>query len=208
MHSQDAQALLGDRIILACIALSALAAVAIGAGYVDSALAWGVSALLLAVSLGIYAVAKATLLSRMVLAFNFMGFVVLHIQLAQGTTMYHFGVFTTLALLLVYLDWRPILLAAAAIAVHHVAFDRLQAAGWGLYCLTQPDFGTVVSVFQSLHGSAATRAVPIARPTTMPTTRMASKAATGGAAPPRAALQTQANAPALTSNEGADWDSF
>jgi len=144
MHSQNAQALLGDRIILASITLSALAAVAIGASYVDSALAWGVSALLLGVSLGIYVVAKASLLSRMVLAFAFMGFVVLHIQLAQGTTMYHFGVFTTLALLLVYLDWRPIVLAAAAIAVHHVAFDRLQAAGWGLYCLTQPDFGTVI----------------------------------------------------------------
>ena len=33
----------------------------------------------------------------------------------------------TLALLLVYRDWRPIIASATFFAVHHVLFDRLQA---------------------------------------------------------------------------------
>ena len=42
--------------------------------------------------------------------------------------------------MLIYRDWRPVVAAAAVIAVHHVLFDRLQAAGMGTYCLTEPDF--------------------------------------------------------------------
>ena len=141
---RQAQGLLGDKIMLAAIALSAVAAVILGASFVESGLAWMAAAVLLAVALGVYATARGTLTSSLVLAFVQMTFVELHIQLARGMTEFHFGVFVTLALLLVYLDWRPILLAAVAIAVHHVAFDRLQAAGYGLYCLTQPNFGVVV----------------------------------------------------------------
>ncbi|MBS0403557.1 MAG: chemotaxis protein [Proteobacteria bacterium] len=143
-RGDQAQALLGDRVILVSIGLAAVAALVLGASFVESGLAWGATAVLLALALGAYALAKGSLASRMVLAFVLMSFVQLHIQLSRGATVYHFGVFTTLALLLVYLDWRPIMLAAVTIAVHHVAFDRLQAAGWGLYCLSQPDFGMVV----------------------------------------------------------------
>ena len=140
----QAQALLGDRIMLAAIGLSAVAAVILGASFVESGLAWMASALLLALALGVYATARGTLTSRLVLAFVQMSFVALHIDLARGMTEFHFGVFVTLALLLVYLDWRPIVFAAAVIAVHHVLFDRLQAAGFGLYCLSEPNFGIVV----------------------------------------------------------------
>ncbi len=138
------QVLLGDRIILAAIVLSAVAAVILGASYVESGLAWMASGVLLAIALGVYATARGTLTSSLVLAFVQSTFVELHIQLAHGTTEYHFGVFVTLALLLVYLDWRPIVLSAVTFAVHHVVFDRLQAAGFGLYCLSQPNFGIVV----------------------------------------------------------------
>ena len=67
-----------------------------------------------------------------------------HIQLGRGALEFHFGVFVTLALLLVYRDWRPIVLAAALFAVHHIAFDRLQAAGFGVYCTPTADFGRVL----------------------------------------------------------------
>ncbi len=139
-----AQALLGDRIMLAAIVLSSIAAVALGAGFVESGLAWTASAVLLALALGVHAAARGTLASRLVLAFVQMSFVALHIQLAQGRVEYHFGVFVTLALLLVYLDWRPIVFAAVVIALHHVLFDRLQAAGFGLYCLSRPDFSIIL----------------------------------------------------------------
>lgn len=41
------------------------------------------------------------------------------------------------ALLLVDLDWRPIVFAAGLFAVHHVLFDRLQAVGLGFCCTTE-----------------------------------------------------------------------
>nr|WP_315209743.1 methyl-accepting chemotaxis protein [uncultured Albidiferax sp.] len=134
------QALLGDRVMLAAIVLSAIAAVVLGFQFVDAALAIGVSLLLLVVAGLAYATAKGTMASRLVLAFAQVSLVALHIQLARGMIELHFGVFVTLALLLVYLDWRPIVFAAALFAVHHVVFDRLQAAGLGFYCTTAPDF--------------------------------------------------------------------
>ncbi len=143
-HSSAQQALLGDKIMLAAIGLSAVAAAILGASFVESGLAWGGSIVLVLAALAVYAGSKGTLTSRLVLAVIQSLFVALHIDLARGMTEFHFGVFVTLALLLVYLDWRPIVLSAVTFAVHHVLFDRLQAAGFGLYCLTQPNFGIIV----------------------------------------------------------------
>ena len=140
----DTHALLGDRVLLAAIVLSALAACVLGTQFVEVALAWSVSALLTLLAVIAYTVMRGTLVSRFVLTFVQVSMVALHVQLAQGMIEFHFGVFVTLALLLVYLDWRPIVFAAGLFAVHHVAFDRLQAAGFGSYCLTAPDFWRVM----------------------------------------------------------------
>ena len=138
------QALLGDRIMLAAIVISALAALYMGFALVDAGLAVGVSLLLLALAFGTYASVKGSFASSMVMAFVLTAMVVLHIQLARGVETFHFGVFVTLALVMVYLDWRPVVLSAALFAVHHVVFDRLLAAGFGFYCLSEPDFGRIV----------------------------------------------------------------
>ena len=53
----------------------------------------------------------------------------LMISQTHGLIELHFHVFGALAFLLVYRDWRVIVLAAGAIAVHHLAFDALQTAG-------------------------------------------------------------------------------
>ncbi len=137
-------ALLGDKAILVAIGLSALAAVVLGFQFVDSGLALTATAVLVALAGFAYATLRGSLASRLILTFVLTSLIELHIQLARGMLEFHFGVFVSLALLLVYLDWRPILLAAVLFAVHHVAFDRLQAAGYGFYCLTQPDFGIIV----------------------------------------------------------------
>jgi len=68
----------------------------------------------------------------------------LQIDLGRGTIEFHFGVFALLALLLVYRDWRVIVFAATLVAVHHIVFDRLQAAGWTVYCTPQADFLKIV----------------------------------------------------------------
>ena len=139
-----AQALLGDRVLLAAIGLSAVAALILGSSFIASGLAWGASALLLAAAVGVYVSCQGTRVSSMALALIQTLFVALHIHLARGMVELHFGVFVTLALLLVYRDWRPIVFSAVTFAVHHVLFDRLQAAGFGLYCLSEPNFGVIV----------------------------------------------------------------
>jgi methyl-accepting chemotaxis protein len=87
---------------------------------------------------------RGTVFSRVVLALCISAMVALQIQLAAGVTEFHFGVFVTLALLLVYRDWRPIVASAAFFAVHHVLFDRMQAAGVGVYCMAAPNFPKVI----------------------------------------------------------------
>lgn len=84
------------------------------------------------------------LITRLTIAAATMVFAGLHIQLASGMTEMHFGVFVLLSLLLGYRDWRPILVAAGVIAVHHLAFNQLQAMGFAVYCMPEPDLGIVL----------------------------------------------------------------
>lgn len=131
---------LGDKVLLSSIAISALASIALGLQFVESGLAIGASlALLLIAGIG-FAMSRGTVASRYILTFVLVAFIALHIQLARGMVELHFGVFVVLGILLVYLDWKVIVFGAALFAVHHVGFDRLQAAGLGFYCTTEPDF--------------------------------------------------------------------
>ncbi|CAN5292928.1 hypothetical protein BH11PSE10_BH11PSE10_05010 [soil metagenome] len=129
-----------DTVLIITMLLGATVALAIGAQYRQIGLALGGSVLLLAVSGAAFALARNTTASSMVMAVASMSMVALHIQLGRGTMEFHFGVFFTLALLLSYRDWRVILVGAGTIAVHHVLFDRLQAAGVAVYCTPQADF--------------------------------------------------------------------
>ncbi|BBL24432.1 methyl-accepting chemotaxis protein [Comamonas terrigena] len=142
--SMHAMACRADVTVLGILSLGAVAAAALGGIY--GALGAGSTAalLLLAIAAVTYRLAPGSMLSRCTLAVCGMGMVALHIQLSMGQTELHFGVFVFLAFLLVYRDWRPIVVAAAAIAVHHVAFDHLQWLGLPVFCLTQPDVGRVV----------------------------------------------------------------
>jgi methyl-accepting chemotaxis protein len=137
--SSDKRTLDGDLAVLGTLGLGALVAGAIGAQYDQLGLALGGSLLLMLAAGAVVALARGSLFSRLVLPVLAMAMVALHIQLGRGTLEFHFGVFVTLAILLVYRDWKPLLAGAAAIAVHHVLFDRLQAAGVGVYCTPQAD---------------------------------------------------------------------
>jgi len=74
-----------------------------------------------------------TLGSRLTVAGAFMGYSALLIQQTHGKLEIHFEIFAALAFLLLYRDWRPIVFAAALIAVHHLSFDVLQADGDGFW---------------------------------------------------------------------------
>lgn len=140
----DVVALLGNRILLLAISISAVAAIVLGVQLVEWPLALGVTSGLGLVALVVVLLAPRAASTRYVLTFVLVSFVALHIQLARGMNEMHFGVFVALALLLVYRDWRVIVFGAAVVAVHHVVFDRLQAAGWALYCTEKANFGIVM----------------------------------------------------------------
>jgi methyl-accepting chemotaxis protein len=83
--------------------------------------------------------------SRCVIAAALMVFTALHIHQAFGATEAHFGVFVLLAFLLAYRDWRPIIVGAVAIALHHLSFNYLQELGWGVVCFTRTGLGMVAA---------------------------------------------------------------
>ena len=49
----------------------------------------------------------------------------------------HFGIFVSLAFLVYYRDWLPIVVAAAVIAVHHLSFFALQSQGAGVFVVQE-----------------------------------------------------------------------
>lgn len=115
------------------------------AAFTDS---WRVSLLVgvpaLLVPVFIYRAAPGSLASRMAVASAFMVFSALLIQQTRGMIEAHFGIFVLLAFLLFYRDWRPLIAAAALIAVHHLAFNYMQAANLGVYVLRNgPDIGII-----------------------------------------------------------------
>ncbi|MEO3992279.1 methyl-accepting chemotaxis protein [Pseudocitrobacter cyperus] len=69
---------------------------------------------------------RGRLISRLTFAFILMAFSALLIQLGEGETEYHFSVFVLLSALLAWRDWRPLVMGAAVIAVHHLVFNYLQ----------------------------------------------------------------------------------
>ncbi|MBC7602041.1 MAG: chemotaxis protein, partial [Ramlibacter sp.] len=135
---------LGDRVLLVATAIAAIASVALGIFFDEARIACTVTAILLGITgAGVFALRGAPAL-RYVLTFVLVSFIALQIQLSHGMSEFHFGVFVVLAFLLVYLDWRVIVFGAALFAVHHVLFDRLQAAGFGFFCASAPDFLRIV----------------------------------------------------------------
>jgi methyl-accepting chemotaxis protein len=84
------------------------------------------------------------LLTRLSVGVAMMVFCALNIHQSFGMTELHFGVFVLLAFLVFYQDWRVIVVAAAVVAVHHLAFNQLQALGYGTICLTEPKFGIIL----------------------------------------------------------------
>ena len=74
-----------------------------------------------------------TLLSRCTIAAAFAGFSALFIQEAHGMTELHFHIFAWLAFLLLYRDWRAPAFGGLIVAIHHLAFHFLQAAGAGFW---------------------------------------------------------------------------
>jgi len=131
---------LGDLVMFLALLCEGTATIAIGYYFDELNLALlGTGAILLLAS-AVFAAARGRDLCWVVLTTCNVGFVALQIQLGHGTPEFHFGAFVLLGLLLVYRDWRPIVLTAGLIALHHAVVDRLQAMGYGVFCTTEAGF--------------------------------------------------------------------
>jgi methyl-accepting chemotaxis protein len=76
-----------------------------------------------------YQSAKGTFLSRSVIAISLMMMSMIVIMQQFGKLEMHFHIFTALAFLIIWRDWKIIVLAAGVIAVHHAISVPLQLAG-------------------------------------------------------------------------------
>ncbi|ALK88962.1 methyl-accepting chemotaxis protein [Limnohabitans sp. 63ED37-2] len=135
-----------DRIMLSMMVF--LLAVTFGIGWFTNttslSMLVGLPALL--VPWAIYKMTPGSLASRLAIACALMVFSALSIQQTQGMVESHFGIFTLLAFLLYYRDWRPIVAAAGLIAVHHLGFGYLQTLNSGITLLPGQAHLTIILV--------------------------------------------------------------
>jgi methyl-accepting chemotaxis protein len=79
--------------------------------------------------------------TRVFIALGLMAYSALFISQSHGLVEMHFHIFGALAFLLVYRDWRVIVIAAGFIAVHHLGFMALQDAGAGVWVMPAEHLG-------------------------------------------------------------------
>ena len=84
--------------------------------------------------------------TRISFGISLMIFSALHIQQAHGMIEIHFGIFVSLAMLLYFHDWRPVLAAAATIAVHHIVFSYLQQTNSAIHIFENINNFSIVMV--------------------------------------------------------------
>ena len=123
----------GDRVMLGILWLLFLISLALAGWHGTWAVALVVGGLAAIIPTATVLVSPGHLVSRLIIATAFMVFSGLHIHQAHGMIEFHFSIFVLLAVLLYYRDWRPIVLAAAVIAVHHLWFNELQGRGYPIY---------------------------------------------------------------------------
>lgn len=124
-----------DRVMLVTLVFLVLVSlgVAIATGGWLAVLVVGIPAFLVPALL--VRIAPATVASRSAIAAAFMIFTALLIHQGKGMIELHFGIFVLLAFLLYYRDWRPIVVGAGVIAVHHLGFYWMQMNNYGVYLI-------------------------------------------------------------------------
>ena len=133
-----------DLVMLILIGIFAALALPIGWYYTDIDIALVISPMLFAAAALTYWQASGSAFARYALPLLLCSTIVLQIQVSLGTLEFHFGVFVTLALVMVYRQWKVVVTCAVFFAIHHILFDRLQALGYAIYCTTEPNFQKIV----------------------------------------------------------------
>lgn len=88
--------------------------------------------------------APQLLATRLAVGVALMVFSALNIHQAWGMIELHFGIFVLLSFLLIYKDWRVIVVAALVVALHHLTFNFFQTSGYGVFCFAKPGIEIVL----------------------------------------------------------------
>jgi ABC-type transporter Mla subunit MlaD len=144
-----------DRVVLSGMAALYLGAMIYGGLNDNLLLALLLGGVFMAVGLACAAASKAGALSQIALPVVGMALVGLMIHVGRGHAETHFGVFAFLAVLVVYRRSLPIIMGAAAIAVHHLSFNYFQEWGWGPICFTEQAIEDVRATAESVKQACA-----------------------------------------------------
>lgn len=126
-----------NRIFVTVICMQVLIALVLGAVFDQFIMALLLSVLIASFPLLMAFTRPAAALTRHALVLASQAFCALHIQQAAGLTEVHFEIFTLLAFVSFYRDWRLFISAVGLIAVHHILFYVLQSNGSGVYVFEQ-----------------------------------------------------------------------
>jgi len=129
----------GDTYMVAATVFGAGGLVWLGWRFGQTGLGTVLAASLLAAAALLYLFARGSWFNSVAYPILLAATVAAQIHITAGRAEYHFGAFVVLAYALVYRHWLPLAATAGAIAVHHLAFDRLQALGWPVWCQSRPD---------------------------------------------------------------------
>ena len=133
-----------DKVMMITLGFLFVISVGIGLFYGESLMTLLIAVPAFVVPFVMWKIAPGTFLLRIAIATGLVFNVAINIQSSHGLIEMHFGVFAVLAFLLAYRDWKVIVYAAALVAVHHLAFNFLQAANYGIWVFRNgADFGIV-----------------------------------------------------------------
>ena len=134
----------GDLVMYVTLLASYGTCIVLGVVYDNLTLALQYASVVMLIGSGFYFLGRGTRWGCIGLVCCNVAAVSLHMQLSFGLTELHFGVFVLLGLMLVYRDWRPIVLCAVLFAVQHIVFDRLMALHFGVYCTAEANFPKIL----------------------------------------------------------------
>ncbi|MEP7246209.1 MAG: methyl-accepting chemotaxis protein [Gammaproteobacteria bacterium] len=136
----------GDRMLLGVIGLLLVTSFALAPWYSTWREAIAIAVPAAAVTAWLVRTYPGELITRCTIASALMILTALHIYQTHGMIEVHFGVFVLLSFLLFYRDWIPVVIAAAIIALHHLAFDFLQRGGSAVWVFAENTGFTIVLV--------------------------------------------------------------
>ncbi len=123
-------------LLLVCHLPAALGLAALHGTWVAAILVGGIA------SGGAYLLAASTpgaFSTRVFITFAFAAYSALFIDQTHGLIEMHFHIFGWLAFLLIYRDWRPVVIGGVLVALHHLGFDFLQTEGVKHIYVMAPD---------------------------------------------------------------------